>query len=301
MDQIVGQPIDAERLDPTAFQVIDDAVRHPQLATGRRDPGKVARVPPDEVGLDRRPITLRKQGLELWLGVEHLLAKGPDHGLDRRAALGRLARPDDLDADIVSKVLGEWSAGDQLLDVGLHRGAPMLYHGHTGVPLSAWPREAGSPYCFLAPCQVRRVPRGGRPATLSHARRAPPHRSRASSLGRGLFRRSRLRAGRAKRLGCACNRRRRGGHRCLERRDRPCHQARPRVGPADRACFEIDDITSSGLPESSFDGAMSVDVLWAVPDKARALRETARILKPGAQVPVHQPRRRITPSLRRLS
>jgi SAM-dependent methyltransferase len=73
------------------------------------------------------------------------------------------------------------------------------------------------------------------------------------------------------------------------------------LGPADRACFEIDDITSSGLPESSFYGAVSVDVLWAVPDKARALRETARILKPGAQVPVHQPRRRITPSLRRLS
>src|SRR5215831_1220245 len=135
MDQIVGQPIDAERLDPTAFQVIDDAVRHAQLATGRRDPGKVARVPPDEVGLDRRPITFRKQGLELWLGVEHLLVKGADHALDRRAALGRLARPDDLDADIVSKVLSEWSAGDQLLDVGLHLGARALPRSYRCPPL----------------------------------------------------------------------------------------------------------------------------------------------------------------------
>src|SRR5262249_14045706 len=105
MDQIVGPPQKSEGPDPTALPVIDHPVRHTQLATGRRDPGKVARVPPDEVGLDRRPITLRKQGLELWLGVEHLLVKGADHALDRRAALGRLARPDDLDADIVSKVL----------------------------------------------------------------------------------------------------------------------------------------------------------------------------------------------------
>lgn len=43
------------------------------------------------------------------------------------------------------------------------------------------------------------------------------------------------------------------------------------------------DIVATGLPEAGFDGAMSVDTLWAAPDKAGALRETARILKPGAR------------------
>jgi SAM-dependent methyltransferase len=52
---------------------------------------------------------------------------------------------------------------------------------------------------------------------------------------------------------------------------------------ADRAHFAVGDIVSTGLPEASFDGAMSVDTLWAVPDKAGALREIARILKPGAR------------------
>jgi ubiquinone/menaquinone biosynthesis C-methylase UbiE len=55
------------------------------------------------------------------------------------------------------------------------------------------------------------------------------------------------------------------------------------LGLADRARFEVADMTDCSLPEASFDGAMSVDVLWAVPDKARALRETARILRPGAR------------------
>jgi SAM-dependent methyltransferase len=54
-------------------------------------------------------------------------------------------------------------------------------------------------------------------------------------------------------------------------------------GLAGRATFQVGDITATGLADSSFDGAMSVDVLWSVPDKAAALRECARILKPGAQ------------------
>jgi ubiquinone/menaquinone biosynthesis C-methylase UbiE len=55
------------------------------------------------------------------------------------------------------------------------------------------------------------------------------------------------------------------------------------LGVADRARFEVADIVSTGLPDASFDAAMSVDVLWAVPDKLGALREAARILKPGAR------------------
>src|SRR3954447_1328731 len=55
------------------------------------------------------------------------------------------------------------------------------------------------------------------------------------------------------------------------------------LGLADRARFQVADITSTGLPEASFDAAMSVDVIWSVPDKLGALREAARILKPGAR------------------
>jgi SAM-dependent methyltransferase len=50
------------------------------------------------------------------------------------------------------------------------------------------------------------------------------------------------------------------------------------------ARFLVGDITATGLTESSFDGAMSIDVLWAVPDKLAALKEVARILKPGARL-----------------
>ncbi len=55
------------------------------------------------------------------------------------------------------------------------------------------------------------------------------------------------------------------------------------LGLADRARFEVGDIVATGLPEAGFDGAMSVDTLWAVPDKAGAIREIARVLKPGAR------------------
>ena len=54
-------------------------------------------------------------------------------------------------------------------------------------------------------------------------------------------------------------------------------------GVADRARFAVADVTATGLPDAAFDGAMSVDVLWSVPDKVAALREIARILKPGAR------------------
>jgi ubiquinone/menaquinone biosynthesis C-methylase UbiE len=54
-------------------------------------------------------------------------------------------------------------------------------------------------------------------------------------------------------------------------------------GVADRARFAVADLTATGLPDAAFDGAMSVDVLWSVPDKAAALGEIARILKPGTR------------------
>ena len=56
------------------------------------------------------------------------------------------------------------------------------------------------------------------------------------------------------------------------------------LGVTDRARFQAADLSSTGLPDASFDAAMSIDVLWAVPDKLGALREIARILKPSARL-----------------
>jgi SAM-dependent methyltransferase len=55
------------------------------------------------------------------------------------------------------------------------------------------------------------------------------------------------------------------------------------LGLVDHARFEVGDLTATGLPAGSFDGATSVDVLWSVPDKPAALHEIARILRPGAR------------------
>jgi ubiquinone/menaquinone biosynthesis C-methylase UbiE len=47
-----------------------------------------------------------------------------------------------------------------------------------------------------------------------------------------------------------------------------------------RADFEVGDLTALRFADQTFDAAMSIDVLWMVPDKLAALREIARILKP---------------------
>ena len=36
------------------------------------------------------------------------------------------------------------------------------------------------------------------------------------------------------------------------------------------------------MPDATFDGAASLDVLLYTPDKAKAMREVARVLKPNA-------------------
>jgi ubiquinone/menaquinone biosynthesis C-methylase UbiE len=54
-------------------------------------------------------------------------------------------------------------------------------------------------------------------------------------------------------------------------------------GVADRAHFEVGDCTALRFAAHTFDAAMSVDVLWMVPDRPAALREVARIVKPGAR------------------
>lgn len=50
----------------------------------------------------------------------------------------------------------------------------------------------------------------------------------------------------------------------------------------ERAQFAVGDLAETGIPDESLDGAICVDALLFVPDKLAALRETARILRPGA-------------------
>ena len=55
-------------------------------------------------------------------------------------------------------------------------------------------------------------------------------------------------------------------------------------GLVGRARFLVGNLCETGLPESSCDGAMSIDVLMFLPDIAAAMKEISRILKPGARL-----------------
>ncbi|SCY34269.1 class I SAM-dependent methyltransferase [Desulfoluna spongiiphila] len=50
-----------------------------------------------------------------------------------------------------------------------------------------------------------------------------------------------------------------------------------------RAAFTTGTFYGTGLKTGSCDGAISVDALWLAPDRARALAEIHRILKPGGR------------------
>jgi SAM-dependent methyltransferase len=50
-----------------------------------------------------------------------------------------------------------------------------------------------------------------------------------------------------------------------------------------RASFTAGDLSATGLPDASCDAVMSLDVLPFVPGKAAAVREVARILRPGGR------------------
>jgi ubiquinone/menaquinone biosynthesis C-methylase UbiE len=54
-------------------------------------------------------------------------------------------------------------------------------------------------------------------------------------------------------------------------------------GVEGRARFEVGDLTALRFADGTFDAAMSVDVLWTVPNRLAALSEVARIVKPGAR------------------
>src|SRR2546427_11874784 len=63
-------------------------------------------------------------------------------------------------------------------------------------------------------------------------------------------------------------------------------QARERArhhGISDAVSYRAGGFDSTGLDPSTFDAAISVDVIWAIPDKRGGFAEAARILKPGAR------------------
>jgi SAM-dependent methyltransferase len=53
---------------------------------------------------------------------------------------------------------------------------------------------------------------------------------------------------------------------------------------AERATFRRGSFEATGLPDASADGVMTVDALQYAPDKAAAMREMARILRPGGRL-----------------
>ena len=56
----------------------------------------------------------------------------------------------------------------------------------------------------------------------------------------------------------------------------------PEFGLEGRACFGQGNFYDTGIESDMCHGAVSVDALWLAPDRDRALREVARILKPKA-------------------
>jgi ubiquinone/menaquinone biosynthesis C-methylase UbiE len=59
-------------------------------------------------------------------------------------------------------------------------------------------------------------------------------------------------------------------------------QAR-QLGMADTTSYKLASFDATGLDAVSIDGALSADVIWAIPDKPAGFAEIARILKPGAR------------------
>jgi len=56
-----------------------------------------------------------------------------------------------------------------------------------------------------------------------------------------------------------------------------------RLSISDRIAYKLASFDATGLDTASIDGAISIDVIWAIPDKPAGFDEIARILKPGAR------------------
>ena len=60
-------------------------------------------------------------------------------------------------------------------------------------------------------------------------------------------------------------------------------RARARSHNLTACSYQNGSFHATGLESLSVDGAISIDVIWAIPDKPAGFAETARILKPGAR------------------
>jgi ubiquinone/menaquinone biosynthesis C-methylase UbiE len=60
------------------------------------------------------------------------------------------------------------------------------------------------------------------------------------------------------------------------------HQA-VEMGMSDDAKFKVGDVTATGLADASCEAAISLDVIIYVPDKEAAMKEAARIVRPGGR------------------
>jgi ubiquinone/menaquinone biosynthesis C-methylase UbiE len=60
-------------------------------------------------------------------------------------------------------------------------------------------------------------------------------------------------------------------------------RARARSRNLTACSYQNGSFHATGLDSLSVDGAISIDVIWAIPDKPAGFAETARILKPGAR------------------
>jgi ubiquinone/menaquinone biosynthesis C-methylase UbiE len=54
------------------------------------------------------------------------------------------------------------------------------------------------------------------------------------------------------------------------------------VGWRERAAYRVGSFTATKLPSASMGAVLSIDSLWMVADKAAAMAETARVLRPGS-------------------
>ena len=64
------------------------------------------------------------------------------------------------------------------------------------------------------------------------------------------------------------------------------NQARERIpdfGLGSRAAFRAADFCDTGIDDASCHGVMSIDMVWLLPDKAAAMAEVHRILRPGGR------------------